>query len=585
MKVDKAVCTNDTFEDLNRAIRYDAVFSTLVENKILAIKRECEEHERTKESKRTLGGIISGKHIFCIKRNSPKESGDFVLKRCDNIKMTCHPMPLAESSNPTEQMSPSSPFQQPLSSPASVQPHPTILSVATSASNETAIASNVKRKPLDSGGGKQQKLQQQQRQLRQKTDGNELEMMNADNKKNEILDERGPCGSKQKPVVNTERQQQTYDAEFSVERFETDSISSDKSKKITFQGDCYVEGTLAKKTDGQRGVTRRQRKPSEDTNSSVTSSFIEIYVSNESLRKSPIDSTETISYPSSSRPHTANVQEAAIILDQERRRLRVLEAKSISAQCSPIFPRPTRVLSYPAPQQQLQQPHDDRSAFIGASRHSKVLSRRNTSDDSGASVTFSDTVTDSYHERTLKPEAKLSIKSAKDSGAKMAVDKDKLGSNNSSSHGFINSFNQLTSKNALPVITTTKLRSSNLSAAQLHRLIGVNDGNISDEDHYSCRSKCKKVKNCEPNVGKLDEKKKVHKQLKDNDDKKDDDDDKKKSSNKKCRKFLSILNLILILKYYLLSLLLTLFNRSNLSFRHVSISKKVFIINVVPCIN
>ncbi|XP_053688592.1 uncharacterized protein LOC128737874 isoform X2 [Sabethes cyaneus] len=50
MKVDKAVCT-ETYEDLSRAIRFEAVFSTLVENKILAIKRECEQKKRNKKSK------------------------------------------------------------------------------------------------------------------------------------------------------------------------------------------------------------------------------------------------------------------------------------------------------------------------------------------------------------------------------------------------------------------------------------------------------------------------------------------------------------------------------------------------------
>ncbi|XP_039435370.1 uncharacterized protein LOC120417400 [Culex pipiens pallens] len=60
MKVDKAVCTTDTYEDLNRAIRFEAVFSTLVENKILAIKRECELKKRNKKS-RALRRILFGR--------------------------------------------------------------------------------------------------------------------------------------------------------------------------------------------------------------------------------------------------------------------------------------------------------------------------------------------------------------------------------------------------------------------------------------------------------------------------------------------------------------------------------------------
>ncbi|XP_055625723.1 uncharacterized protein LOC129768245 [Toxorhynchites rutilus septentrionalis] len=61
MKVDKAVCT-DTYEDLSRAIRFEAVFSTLVENKILAIKRECELKKRNKKTK-VIRRILFGRKI------------------------------------------------------------------------------------------------------------------------------------------------------------------------------------------------------------------------------------------------------------------------------------------------------------------------------------------------------------------------------------------------------------------------------------------------------------------------------------------------------------------------------------------
>ncbi|KAG5677196.1 hypothetical protein PVAND_006976 [Polypedilum vanderplanki] len=72
MKVDKGVCTtNDdayfasnnntaTTNELNSIIKFETVFTTLVENKILAIKRECEQHENKKKS-RTLKNILSRK--------------------------------------------------------------------------------------------------------------------------------------------------------------------------------------------------------------------------------------------------------------------------------------------------------------------------------------------------------------------------------------------------------------------------------------------------------------------------------------------------------------------------------------------
>lgn len=68
MKVDKGVCTsNDAYfaggtatNELNSIIKFETVFTTLVENKILAIKRECEQHDSKKKS-RTLKSILSKK--------------------------------------------------------------------------------------------------------------------------------------------------------------------------------------------------------------------------------------------------------------------------------------------------------------------------------------------------------------------------------------------------------------------------------------------------------------------------------------------------------------------------------------------
>lgn len=68
MKVDKGVCTtndayfagNATVNELNSIIKFETVFTTLVENKILAIKRECEQQDSKKKS-RSLKGILSRK--------------------------------------------------------------------------------------------------------------------------------------------------------------------------------------------------------------------------------------------------------------------------------------------------------------------------------------------------------------------------------------------------------------------------------------------------------------------------------------------------------------------------------------------
>lgn len=78
MKVDKSVCTtNDkTLEDLNCVIKFDAVFTTLVENKILSIKRDCEQKELNKKRTRSIGRLLFGRTVFCDKKVLEKRLED-----------------------------------------------------------------------------------------------------------------------------------------------------------------------------------------------------------------------------------------------------------------------------------------------------------------------------------------------------------------------------------------------------------------------------------------------------------------------------------------------------------------------------
>lgn len=64
MKVDKAVCT-DTMTDTENVISYENLLSTLVQRKILAIKRDCEAKKVEKQRRKQqtcLGSLIFGKH-------------------------------------------------------------------------------------------------------------------------------------------------------------------------------------------------------------------------------------------------------------------------------------------------------------------------------------------------------------------------------------------------------------------------------------------------------------------------------------------------------------------------------------------
>ncbi|XP_053965379.1 uncharacterized protein LOC128867852 [Anastrepha ludens] len=92
MKVDKAVSTNDTLEDLQRALTYEVIFSTLLEKKVMAIKRECEERKRAKRMKRkSIGRIFFSRKLFGGSRKGRGDSEPDVFMRGDFGAMIASP--------------------------------------------------------------------------------------------------------------------------------------------------------------------------------------------------------------------------------------------------------------------------------------------------------------------------------------------------------------------------------------------------------------------------------------------------------------------------------------------------------------
>lgn len=501
MKVDKAVCTNDTDveqqEYFNRtAIGYNAVFTTLMENKFLAIKRECEEKQKEKiqrqQKKRSIGKLLSGNHIFCVKRNSLTEN-DLVLNTSENKNM-CHTTvdcELTTSSNPSSPSTKPSKIttthicddvddddDEDVNSKKVVKqkPHATyrrgVAGINKSVGNDDGVVDEVVDVVADSGfvGG--------------------IDAIACDCTKNELLlVNKEKCCIKEKlnentwnvqrtkatmatttmtPLLNDEKNG-TPEVEYVVQNYETESISSDRSKKISFQSDIIIDKS---NDDKQQTIDK----------TSPNSSILEIYVSDDSLRKSRKSSSETtFSYPSSSTglskfvPSSFSAKEASRLLEHERQRLRVLEAKSISAQCSPIFPRSHRTTIGGT---QI----DDEHPLSG---QLKQLSRQYTSDDTAANITFSSNLADDEllpinHQLRLRKTTQKSASSLAINGHNYSTQKshDKSSvsrtmrtyDDSNTQHGFISSFNQLTSNNNknsininLPVITTTnkKLRTLN----------------------------------------------------------------------------------------------------------------------------
>ena len=238
MKVDKAVSTNDS--DVSSAativyaggcfssktIGYDAIFTTLVENKLLAIKRECAEKQRQKlrqRKNRPLGKILSAKKIFCVKRNTSSilDESDLGINNTENLKM-CH--------------------------------------AKTKKKTECSEREKVHHTPED------------------------IELVSASGDIKDICD--------------------------------------DSAEAVV--GSPFVGGAGGCETASQTNL-----------------SFCDMYVSEDSLKTSRKNSTSTETTFSYARPLGLSIGSTRL-KEHELHRLKVLSAKSISAQCSPIFNRPLR---------------------------------------------------------------------------------------------------------------------------------------------------------------------------------------------------------------------------------------------------
>lgn len=404
MKVDKAVCTNETMEDLYRAIRYETVFTALVENKILAIKRECDERQRLKKPRAhfKLSGLLSSKKICCVKHDS-----------FTNADLALH-QPNFKNSNITE--------------------------IGVVASMRDGVTD------------REERLMQQRN-----TSHNELFKPSATD--DSIVHQ----GNYVEDTIHDDK----------IQFHESESISSDKSKKITFQSGLIDDKHKIYKNHGLR------RKPSVESSFSQNSSVIESYVSDDShTRKSRVISTDALC----SNLNKINLHENTALLDHERHRLRILEARSISAQCSPVFPRPlfrnqniaTQVPCISDDNQlvplKLIRSQNDIDAIDSVNL---ALASNNISIDANKDK-------DQYGSQNSNDNEHIRL------------DKTKFGGQFDTKQGFIKSFNQLTSQNqnTLPVITTIK---SQKDALKLHRLMNPSI-DIMTESQCASRSRKKDSK-------------------------------------------------------------------------------------------
>lgn len=366
MKVDKAVATtNDiTINDLHNGngIRYESILNALVEKKILAIKRDCEQTEQKLKKQRKqncLGGLLFG-----MRRHQSEQHQHQQQQQCETI---------------TDNKSECSRIADPI------------------LINECAVVGN--NATVNDDGS------------------NAIVLVN----RNRLIEnENNHQQHGRHAVIEVNQTKPNEHGDGSEDCRSNSTIVSHSSVRIDDVGKSM--------SHLHSDVLRPARKISSDT---------------------------IISIPSTSKHTTfsAPVPVTAICtIDQEqRRRLRVLEAKSISAQCSPIFPRQTFVGETVATLPPLVK--------FKSSIPQRLISRQNTSDDS-VNVTFSSVL---VNEDAL--DSGDTVSDNVSMGKKLQQrkkDSNKLGrcSVANDAHGFISNFNQLTSSHNLPpVISTTKLRS------------------------------------------------------------------------------------------------------------------------------
>lgn len=481
MKVDKAVCTtNDTLDDLQRAIRYETVFSTLVEKKILAIKRDAEARREQRKQTCFAGRFFRKKRLQNRDQSSTLSSAKSSLdgrtsdgrKECGDVDGSgggggCGGDEDAVEMHTLNRNGKSYAAQCNGNRDGESSSDAATTTVVLAQSQTVAVNVDL--------------------HVCNDSIANEAAAINEDTMKNDAAAEQ--CNSSGSTCAEAASQQTIC--------FSSAQCATDDSQKMNTNADNVSGKEIGSKAESQPiksalvvgGVdsantnrANRQRRSGNhvkmiDGSPASTSSRLEVSISDDGGRRKPSSDT-TISYPSSCKHTTFSAPEALAVTgaDNERHRLRVLEAKSISAQCSPIFPRHAAVDSVAT---QVSYKNEipgggggggsSGSAGVGSvsgsviagarSKARKLFSRQNTSEDS-VNVTFSSYVVNEEATSEGIDGNRKTIGSWKKNSKKDKPPGERL--------GFISNFNQLTAHNNLPVIAT-QLRA--VKTAKLQRYL------------------------------------------------------------------------------------------------------------------
>lgn len=448
MKVDKAVCTTDTMADVESTLRYETLLSTLVQKKISAIKRDCETKQLEKQKRKQQNCL--GALRF---RNRTNRSN-----KIDDNRENINELSEMKTNNPN----PSIDGAQ--------------LSVAEHADETDVIKKNIIVTHVETPS-----------------------ILGQNDKKKTIDVTSIPvvCDVSMDNLVHyTAADKESIKCELSIlnERnpSETNSNQSDKQIHDETNDSLVVETTVIANVHSATGKSIRNfpvnnelmnAKQKEDNKTAMITSTANMEAQALSIKstnncqieatnvESPIKpKTQTISPDTSSVTSlpkaTACSPPIDTTIDQDQKHLlRVLEAKSISAQCSPIFPQRQifngstllstfKLNKSPIPQRLFSRQNESDENVNGTFNSILIKSSGTNDDRMKDSNCEIDEQYSSEHAFSSKRKNKIFFKK-KNKSTKRINDCNET-------HGFISSFNQLTS-NYLPVITSTTTTTATLT--------------------------------------------------------------------------------------------------------------------------
>ncbi|XP_039957479.1 uncharacterized protein LOC120772772 isoform X1 [Bactrocera tryoni] len=352
MKVDKAVSTNDTLEDLQRALTYEVIFSTLLQKKVMAIKRECEERKRAKRMKRkSIGRIFFSRKLFGGSRKLRGDSEPDVFMRGEFDAMMASPTALRSTKTAAKRTSGSSGRKD--------GDEIEVFSTSASASNGSH-RSQLARATLT----KTQKVKTQLTTAHgaaggQPADDSVASTLSNSSEKNDVSG-AGAAGGQTMVRRSLLVRAQTHTP---AEVMTSSSGSGDSRAATHRRSVSVINGNGNSNGNGGNGglpVSLLER--TFDTTSLAsgyengTGARLHTSTMADDSLTSLRDSIESLSFGSSRCTVSFGGAEiipdetASLIYERARlaKRLRILEAKSISAQCSPVLPRHL-IATIPAP--------------------------------------------------------------------------------------------------------------------------------------------------------------------------------------------------------------------------------------------